>query len=98
LSQEFRLPLIVADSLLIYALHRWDRNLQAAKQEQAQQAAHQADVQHEGTKRHLQAQKAEQRAQRKAQEQRAKEGGGKHAQTIPVNIVQPDKSKSKKLM
>lgn len=96
--QDFRYPLLVADSLLIYALHQWDRKLSADKEARAQQAAHVADVQHETDKRHVAGQKAEQRAQRKAQVQRAKEGGSKHAQTAPVNIVQPDKSKSKKLM
>lgn len=95
--QELRVPCLVVDSIMAFALHKWDSSLKKESENAELKAAKKADLEHEADKQAKIGEKAALRAERKAQEMRAKEGGGKHANFGPSNpIQQPDKNKKSK--
>ena len=91
--QELRVPCLVFDSIVAFALHKIDTN--SRKKNELAELAKKADLEHEQDKRLKNAQKAATRAEQKAMEKRAKEGAGKHPNHSNP-IQQPDKNKKSK--
>ena len=78
---------MVADSLVVYGLTVWERQVRS---ESAKIAEEQAVV-HETEKQAVRAQKAADREQRKAEQKQIKNQGQPYV-TTKHNIVQPDKN------
>jgi len=86
--QEARIPLMLVDSLIVYSLSVWEKQI---KSEGAKIVEEQA-VAHETDKQAARAVKTANREQRKAEQKNVKNQGQPYV-TPKHNIQQPDKSK-----
>ena len=93
--QELRVPCLVFDSIVAFALHKLDTDSRKKNELAELEDAKKADLEHEQDKRLKSAQKAATRAEQKEIEKRAKEGAGKHPKHSNP-IQQPDKNKKSK--
>lgn len=86
--QEARIPLMLADALIVYSLSVWEKRI---KTDSAKIAEEQA-VAHETDKQEKRALKTANREQRRAEQKNIKNQGQPYV-TTKHNIMQPDKSK-----
>lgn len=92
-TQELRIPCLVADSVLAFALHRaGGKDAEQAELVEAKRVA----LEHESDKQAKKAQEAATRAEQKAMQMRANDGAGKHPKQSKHPIQQPDKNKKSK--
>jgi uncharacterized damage-inducible protein DinB len=81
---------MIIDALVVYGLHRWEKNLKKEKAELAEKDA----KQHETEKKATRAEKAAQRSQTKESRKREKHAPNNNVAFAPkMNIIQPDKNK-----